>query len=126
MEILLSGLVGAVLGGVVATYLNSYLFQKHHRLSLKRDVLARLAGNRHLFASSDKEPLISLNQTFVVFEDSPAVIAALKEFHDALGTDHTNDRMLTLVKAMAAASGINISHLNDDFFLKPFQLQQGS
>ena len=65
---LLSGLIGAVL----ATYLNSHLFRKHHRLSLKRDVLVRLVGNRHLFIGSlrteNSEPFVSLNQAFVVFE----------------------------------------------------------
>ena len=120
---LLSGLIGAVL----ATYLNSHLFRKHHRLSLKRDVLVRLVGNRHLFIGSlrteNSEPFVSLNQAFVVFEDSANVISALKDLHGATGTDGTgsaDDKMVTLIKAMAKASGIGINNLNDSFLLTPF------
>lgn len=125
MDILWSGVAGAVVGGVVATYLNSYLFQKHHRLALKRDVLARLAGHRHLFGSDGKEPYIALNQTMVVFADSPAVLSALTGLHEALGTRHVNDRILSLVDAMSDASGIKPSKkLKDSFFLEPFQPQK--
>ena len=117
---LLSGLVGVVL----ATYLNSHLFQKHHRLSMKRDVLVRFVGNRHLFNHTlridNNEPFVSLNQTFVVFEDSPVVISALKELHGALGTDRVDDKMISLIKAMADASGIRNNNLNDSFLLTPF------
>ena len=124
METILVSLLSGLVGALLATYFNSYLFQKHYRLSLKRDVFFRFVGTRHLFnhnlRTDNREPYTSLNQAFVVFEDSEAVISALKELSEAIGTGRVNDKMISLIKAMAEASKINIKNLNDDFLLNPF------
>lgn len=124
METLLVSLLSGLAGVVLATYLNSYLYQKHHRLSMKRDVLVRFVGNRHLFISdyrtNNNEPFISLNQAFVVFEDSPAVMSALKDLHESVRTEFVNDKMVSLIKEMSKASRIDINNLNDSFLLNPF------
>lgn len=121
---LFSGLLGVIIGVYLNTYLSKKYLQRHHRLSLKLDVLTRFLGNRYFLhhnATPDhRELFVSLNQVFVVFEDSDGVIAAVKTFYEALGTSSQDDRMISLIKAMADAAGIDVRKLNDSFLLTPF------
>ena len=121
---LLSGLVGAVLGSLgtlLAVYLNSRLEKNRYRLQWKRDVLARLVGNRHFLTPawirrSSGEPYIALNQALVAFDDSPSVLAALDKFR----VDRNNNNLVTIIKAMAKSSDVRFDGLNDVFITHPF------
>ena len=123
---LLSGLVGTVLGSLgtlLAVYLNSRLKKNRYRLRWKRDVLARLVGNRHFLTvkwkgRSSGEPFIALNQAFVAFDASLPVLDALKKYHaelDLPGPDRNENNLVTLIKAMAKSSGVRVDGLNDFF-----------
>lgn len=123
---LLSGMIGALLGALLVAFLQSYLHRKYDQVERKRDVLRRFVGSRHFLTGSlhgrtSAEPFISLNETFIVFADSPAVISALRKLHQELQRpDRLVDNILTLTKAMATASSVRMDNLNDDFIVHPF------
>lgn len=117
--------ISALVSGLLATCVSSYLNSKHTRDLLKRDVLRRLVGNRFLLTrpnvGSKGEPFIALNETFVVYAEHPEVISALRKMHEELALpDRMSDNLVSLVKAMAKAAKVPVHQLNDDFFLRPF------
>ena len=69
----------------------------------------------------------SLNEIFVVFNDSPIVMKELNDFHNIVtnrqGTDSANDGLVRLYKAMCKETKIKYDHFNDSFFLKPFNVK---
>lgn len=126
----LSWIGNVLLAGLLASFLvpfvESFVDQRNYRDQRKRDVFARFVGNRHYLTDacrgeSSAEPFIALNEAFVVFDDSPSVIATLNKLiqeTDQPGRDL--DNMVTLIKEMAKSSKIRLHNLNDDFFLTPF------
>lgn len=111
---LVSGLAGALLTVVV-------LARREHRRS-RVETLKRFAANRYDVTGDDFTRVI--NETFVAFNDSPPVMAALAEFHRAAvgnaGEQTIQDRLVALFKTMCASSGVRLHAFNDSFFLTPF------
>lgn len=110
--------------GIAGVVISALYYRRYDRKKLKRDVLSRFVGNRHFLTkehTSEGEPFIALNEVFVVYADSPAVIAALKKMHEELQQpDRLVDNVVTLIKAMAKAAGVQLKDLNDSFIEKPF------
>ena len=92
-QLLLSGLVGAALGSVIAS---KYQFILETR-RVKMDVLRRLLGNRNIFVDGDPHDPTqrvlftqALNEVLAVFGDSQQVRNALKAFKRS--EEHTSER----------------------------------
>lgn len=124
---IISAIISALVSGLFATCIYSYLNRQHTKNLLKRDVLRRLAGNRFALTKpgagggSKGEPFIALNEIFVVYADHPKVISALRKMHEDLALpDRLLGNLVSLIKAMAKAAKVPIHQLNDDFFLRPF------
>ncbi len=118
-------IASSLLSGIIGVAISAWYYRRYDALKLKRDVLRRLSGNRHLLTvvpcEAKAEPFIALNEAFIVFSDSPKVIAVLKRAHDELGqTDRLVDNLVTLMKEMAKASGVSMGDLNDSFLARPF------
>ena len=123
-QLLLSGLVGAALGSVIAS---KYQFILETR-RVKMDVLRRLLGNRNIFVDGDPHDPTqrvlftqALNEVLAVFGDSQQVRNALKAFKERT-PETANTRMLELFKTLCGDLKIETKPLNDDFFMQPFIL----
>ncbi|MCC7300244.1 MAG: hypothetical protein IT583_04120 [Verrucomicrobia bacterium] len=124
-------LIASLLSGIIGVLVSAHHYRKYDKEKLKRDVLRRLAGNRHLLTvvpcEAKGEPFIALNEAFIVFSDSPKVIAALKKMHDELRqSERLVDNIVTLIKTMAEAANVSVNILNDSFIECPFSPRKGA
>lgn len=85
-----TGLIGGgILGAAVGVLLSSYAEERREVLHAKMEVLRKIAANRCALSEPDpmsemKIPMAeALNEAFVVFNDSPQVVAALANFRSA-------------------------------------------
>ena len=118
-------ITSSLLSGMIGVAVSASYYRRYDALILKRDVFRRFAGNRHLSTvvpcETSGEPFIALNKAFIVFNDSPAVVAALKKTHDELGQkERLVANLVTVMKKMAESTGISIKELNDSFLERPF------
>jgi len=118
-------IASSLLSGIIGVAVSAWYYRRHDALKLKRDVFRRLAGNRHLLVAvpceAKGEPFVALNEAFIVFNDSPKVVAALKRMHAELGQrGRLVDNLVTVMKEMARATGISMEELNDSFLERPF------
>jgi hypothetical protein len=116
--------VSSLVSGLVGVVISAVYYRKYDRMKLRREVLRRFVGNRHLLVgptTGQGEPFVALNEVFVVFSDAPAVISAIKKMHEELGEEgRLVDNIVTLTKAMACAAGVRLESVNDSFIEKPF------
>lgn len=125
---LLGGIL-TILGGVMGVWLQARYSLKAEELKYKREVFRRFVGNRHKWTGekqTPEEPYTSLNEIFVVFDDCPDVISAFNKFFQEAGRkDRFHDNSANLVRALADASGVDISKINDDMINRPIRLWEG-
>lgn len=121
--VLLSGLISAL----ISVYLTNYLNERNERYNKKLEVLAEFTGNR--FDITGEKFTQALNKAFVIFSNSEEVLRAIKSFHDFIRQsnrtdDLANQKLLELFKAMCRDIGMNITLVNDDYFLMPFNVKK--
>jgi hypothetical protein len=124
-------IVSSLLSGIIGVLASAYYYRRYDAAKLKREILRRIAGNRHLLTivpcDAKGEPFVALNECFIVFADSPKVIAALKKMHDELGQPgRLVDNIVTLMKAMGESAGVSMKELNDSFIEMPFAPGKGN
>ncbi len=96
---------------------------QQRKLELKRDVLRRIAGNRHIGLPKrippppNGEPYVALNEAFIVFADDTKVLQALQDLrrHRPARTED----FVAVVKRMASAAGVPIN-LDDAYINSAF------
>ncbi len=115
---LLSGLVAVLVTIGVSTWLD--------QREAKRDVLRRIAGNRHIVIPGGPdvplsgEPFVALNEAFIVFADEPEVLRTLEELRTR---DGSREVLVALIKRMAVAADVQIE-LDDAFINNAFRPRQ--
>jgi len=72
-------LVASLLSGVLAVAISTWYYRRHERRRTKLDTLTRLFGFRFDIVGMDFSR--ALNEIYVIFHDSPAVLRALQDFH---------------------------------------------
>ena len=119
-------ILSSLVSGIVGVIISATYYRRYDERKLKRDVLQRIVGNRffltdELVNERNKDLFIALNEAFVVFSDSPQVIAVIRKMHEELGLPgRVVDNLVSLIKEMAKASGIKLGELNDAFIERPF------
>jgi Mg2+/citrate symporter len=121
-------LVTSLVSGLVSALFTTWIFARRENRRFRVDTLKRFAANRYHVTGD--EFTRALNETFVAFNDSRPVMAALEAFHHAVtgavGEGVVQDRLVALYKAMCTASKINLHNFNDSFFLTPFNTRATS
>jgi len=114
---LVSGLIGAISTMV-------FYIRREDR-KYKIDTIKRFVANRHDLQGD--EFTRALNEIFVVFNKSDAVLSELQNFHDVIcsqqKTNKTNDVLMSLFKTMCDDVKLNYP-LNDSFFPTPFNTKK--
>lgn len=116
-------LAAALLSGALGVGISTWYYRRHQRRRDKLDTLTRLLGYR--FDILGPEFSRALNEIFVVFHDSPHVLAALQEFHQVVLTHQAqlaNDKLVSLLKTLCRDVRIDPAAVNDSFFLQPFNI----
>ena len=116
-------LISVFLSGLVGVIVSIWYSHWSTKQQVKLRVLQQLLGNRNdikgqLFTEA-------LNQVFIVFDDSRIVMQELQGFHNVVtsaekSNEKVNSALLMLIKAICRDVSINISKIDDNFFLKPF------
>lgn len=122
---IVASVISGLFSGTLAWLASVIYHRKAARKQMKFDALRELAGRRYdvlgdLFTRS-------LNQLFVVFNDSEKVRLALKRFHEnrvSGPSELANSHLVELFRAMCDDVGIKYSDFTDEFFLRPFNTKQ--
>ena len=104
----ISGIVG-----VVVTIIYSHLYEKRR---MKLDILRRFAATR--YDAGGEEFAKTMNEIFIVFQDSPKVMQSLADYHRFAKPDDWRDSLLKLFKEMCRNAGVKVE-FNDSFFFTP-------
>lgn len=123
-EQLLITLGSTVFSGILGVIVTIYIQKKEENRRKKFLVFQQLMGYRYDIQSA--EFISALNQIVVVFHDSQEVILSIKKFYESLGTSMSDQRLLELFKAVMNELQMDVSVLNDTFFMKPFQISKYS
>ena len=107
--------------------------RRRYILEGKRDVLRRLMGSAHVLTVGAQnlvqsrlqigdltllgEPYISLNEAAFIFAEDADVVDKLNVFKRNVSQ---TDNVIPLLRAMAKASGTNLSAFTDEYFRFPF------
>ncbi|MCY4637126.1 MAG: hypothetical protein OXG04_21960 [Acidobacteria bacterium] len=125
-----TGILGTWFGTWLGVVLRSRANQEAEQLALKRDVLRRFMGNRYMLTKTgvgvqpNGEPLVAMNEAFIVFARDRQVIEALKSMHTAMREKKCSRGIVGLAKEMAKASDVPIE-LDDWFIEHPFTPKAG-
>jgi hypothetical protein len=106
---------------------------KNERRRAKLALFQQLVGSRNVLLPGPHDPngavlfISAVNQIFLLFHDAPAVLAALKSFHEMISDpnaspDLRNQRLLELFKSMAQHLRINTEPLGEGFFMRAFSV----
>lgn len=122
-------LVASLLSGILGVGVSTWYYRRHERYRSKMDTLTRLFGYRFDIVGPDFSR--ALNEVFVVFHDSPLVLAALQDFHLVTVSrqgELANDKLVSLFTAMCQDVRTDPHTVNDSFYLQPFNTagQEGS
>jgi len=118
------GVASALLSGIVGVIISNRHYRTYEKHKMKVDTLKRLSANR--FDVTGDEFSRAINEIYVVFQDSPKVLEALKDYHRALRQPDSLDYLVRLFKAMSRDVNINVDRFDDSFFLTPFNARPSS
>jgi hypothetical protein len=110
---------GSLLSGALAVGWSTLYIRGHEKRKTKFDTLKSFLANRYDVTGDAFTR--ALNEIFVVFNESGAVMNALATYHDKVSNRQTSeDQLVALFKAMCADLKISNEKFNDSFFLHPF------
>ncbi len=115
---IIAALLSGLFGSIITTAFNNKKESEREILAYKKQLFQNLVAYRGDIVDgypSTGSFVPSLNQVFIVFNDSEKVIAAFEKCRK----DMSNDNLVTLLKEMAKDIGINYQFANDDLFVMP-------
>jgi hypothetical protein len=118
------GVASALLSGIVGVVISNRHYRNYEKHKMKVDTLKRLSANR--FDVTGDEFSRAINEIYVVFQDSPTVLEALRDYHRSLRQPDSLDYLVRLFKAMSRDVKINVDSFDDSFFLTPFNTRPSS
>lgn len=125
-------IVASLISGIIGVIMTLAWQRRSEIRRQKIEVLRELSGYRFTLIDhgtgvqpADKARFQgALNQIFIIYADDEAVMRTLGEFHASVVSKQAgaiiNDHLVKLFKAMANSAKVDISQLNDSFFLTPF------
>ena len=126
MEIVIGITAGAAGATAVAVWRTYFIQKRQEELSLKRDVLKRIVGNRFYLTgkidcmSATGEPFVALNEACVVYHDDADALQALEAFHGGLDDAKLGRDLPKLIRALSESAKVNHLGLGDYFTNRPF------
>jgi len=108
---------------ILATAIGLYVFKKQHLHKMRMDLFSDLMGNRHNLTGDAFTT--ALNRVFVVFDDDPAVIRAVREFTHVAGKQSaTNKDLINIFRPICRNLKIGEAVITDGDFETAFNAKQ--
>lgn len=118
-------IVSSLISGIVGVIISTIYHRRYERRRMKIDTLKAFVGHRYDLKGDAFSR--ALNEIFLVFHDSAAVMNLLSEYHSKVtARQSSEDELIKLFKAMCKDVGMEYGQFNDSFFLKPFNTRPSS
>lgn len=117
ITVVITGVISALTSGLVGVGLSIVYYRRHESRQVRRDTLRRLAANRHDLTGDEFSR--SLNETLIVFNNSKAVVEALRRF----GSARTDENLVSLIQAIGRDVGLRVDRLDSDLLLTAFNIR---
>lgn len=117
--------IAALSSGILGVIISIVYHRRAERTRAKIETLKNFCGYRYDLKGEDFTK--TLNEIFIVFQDSEDVLEKLNKFHEvvvARQADLANDKLVALFKAMCKDLKINPDKYSESFFLKAFNVKQ--
>lgn len=118
-------LLSSLLSGVIALTISLFYYRRYEKRKAKWDTVKKFARYRYDLKSD--EFTRTLNEIFIIFNESEKVINSLINFHDkVVKNEVNNDEFIILFKALCEEVNINLNKFDKSFFLKPFNTKMNT
>jgi len=112
-------IISSLLSGLLGVGISTLYYRRFEIRKFRVDTVKKFIANR--YDLNGDEFSRALNEIFLVFNESPKVMAALEKFHSNIITGQpAENSLLYLFKALCIEIEIDPGKLNDSFFLRPF------
>jgi len=121
---ILTIIISSLLSGIIGVAVSIFYHRKYENRKIKIDTLKNLAAYRYNLRG--EEFTKTLNEIFIVFQDSGEVLDALKKFYEILVTGQSplaNNQLIKLFRAMCKNLKIKTKY-EDSIFLQVFNLKE--
>ncbi len=115
----------ALVSGILGVIISIIYHRKAEKTRSKIETLKNFCAYRYHLKGENFTK--TLNEIFIVFQDSEKVLEKLNQFHEVIvsrQTDLANDRLVALFKAMCENLKIDSSKYSESFFLKAFNVKE--
>jgi hypothetical protein len=124
IKIILITIISSLISGIIGVLISIIYHKRAEKRQLKINTLKEFAGYRYDIKGEHFTK--TLNEIFIVFQDSRQVLEKLSDFHEIIVLDQkmlANDKLSALFKEMCRNVDINPSKYSESFFLKPFNVK---
>lgn len=115
----------SLISGIAGVIISIIYYRKNEKQRAKMETLKNFVGYRYYLKGENFTK--TLNEIFVVFQDSKDVLEKLNQFHEVVvlqQADVVNDKLISLFKAMCKDLKINSNRYSESFFLKAFNVRK--
>lgn len=116
-------IISSLISGLLGVVISSLFYQKLEKKKLKIETAKKLIGNRNHITGVNFSQ--ALNETIIVFADNKEVIQALNNLSESLRHPNkpmSNERLLSLFKAVCNDINHFPKNINDTTFLNAFNI----
>jgi hypothetical protein len=118
-------ITSSLISGIVGVIISIIYYRKNEKRRTKIETLKNFVGYRYHLKGDNF--IKTLNEIFIVFQDSKDVLEKLNQFHEVIvsrQTDLANDKLISLFKAMCRDLKINPNKYSESFFIKAFNVKE--
>lgn len=117
--------ISSLISGIAGVIISIIYHRKNEKRRAKIETLKNFVGYRYYLKGENFTK--TLNEIFIVFQDSKDVLEKLNQFHEIIVSRQgnlANDKLISLFKAMCRNLKINPNKYSESFFLKAFNVKE--
>ncbi len=118
-------IISSLISGILGIIISIVYHRKAEKVRAKIETLKSFCGYRYDLKGDDFTK--TLNEIFIVFQDSKDVLEKLNQFHEVIisrQTELANDKLMSLFKAMCRNLKIDPDKYSESLFLKAFNIKE--
>lgn len=118
-------IISSLISGIVSVIISNIYHRKNEKLRAKIETLKNFVGYRYYLKGNNFTK--TLNEIFIVFQDSKDVLEKLTQFHEIIVSQQialANDKLIALFKSMCKDLDIDPNKYSESFFLNVFNVKE--
>ncbi len=118
-------IISSLISGIVGVVISIIYHKKSDKRQTKINTLRNFVGYR--YDLKGEQFTKTLNEIFIIFQDSKNVLDKLNEFHEIIVSHQkelANDKLIALFEAMCKDLKIDPSKYSESFFIKAFNVKE--